>query len=79
MRALVPREDAQASLQTLRLSAASRLSHLLRTVPPVITRQAAADYDALAEWSLASIIAGDGAVTEGLPTPEKGSPRSHRG
>ena len=44
VRALVPMEDAQASFQILRLSATSRLSHLLRTVPPSITCQAAANY-----------------------------------
>ena len=49
----------------------SRLSHLLRTVPPSITCQAAANYDALVEWALASIIAGDGAAAAGLPTPEE--------
>ena len=70
-RALVPMEDAQASFQILRLSATSRLSHLLRTVPPSITCQAAANYDALVEWVLASIIAGDGAAAAGLPTPEE--------
>ena len=64
-------EDAQASFQILRLSATSRLSHLLRTVPPSITCQAAANYDALVEWALASIIAGDGAAAAGLPTPEE--------
>ena len=32
VRALVPMEDVQASFQILRLSATSRLSHLLRTV-----------------------------------------------
>ena len=65
-------KDAQTSFQILRLSAASRLLHLLRTVPPSITRQAAADYDALVEWgALASIIACDGAAAAGLPTPEK--------
>ena len=37
VRALVPMEDAQRSFQILRLSATSRLSHLLRTVPPSIT------------------------------------------
>ena len=37
VRALVSIEDAQASFQILRLSATSRLSHLLRTVPPSIT------------------------------------------
>ena len=68
VRALVPMEDAQASFQILRLSATSRLSHLLRTVPLSITCQAAANYDALVEWALASIIAGDAAAA-GLPTP----------
>ena len=71
MRALVPMEDAQASFQVLRLSATSRLSHLLRLVPPSITCQAAANYDAVVEWALASIITGDGAAASGLPTPEK--------
>ena len=71
VRALVPMEDAQASFQILRLSATSRLSHLLRTVPPSITCQAAANYDALVEWALASMIAGDGAAAAGLPTPEE--------
>ena len=76
VRALVPMEDAQASFQILRLSATSRLSHLLRTVPPSITCQAAANYDALVEWALASIITGDGAAAAGLPT-RGSSPRSH--
>ena len=71
MRALVPMEDAQASLKILCLSATSRLSHLLRTVPPSITGQVAANYDALVEWALASIIAGDGAAAAGLTTPEE--------
>ena len=71
VRALVPMEDAQASFQIFRLSATSRLSHLLQTVPPSITCQAAANYDALVEWALASIIAGDGAAAAGLPTPVK--------
>ena len=69
MRALVPMEDAQASFQILRLSATSRLSHLLRIVPPSMTCQAAVNYDALVEWALASIIAGGGAAAAGLPTP----------
>ena len=64
-------EDAQASFHILGLSAASRLSHLLRTVPTSITYQAAANYDALVEWALASITAGDGAAATGLPTPEE--------
>ena len=70
-RALVPMEDAQAIFQILRLSATCRLSHLLQTVPPSITCQTAANYDALVEWSLASIIAGDGAVVAGLPAPKE--------
>ena len=71
VRALVPMEDTQASFQILRLSVTSRLSHLLRTVPPSITCQAAGDYDALVDWALASIIAGDGAAAAGLSTPEE--------
>ena len=71
VKALVPMEDAQASFQILRLSATSRLSLLLRTAPPSITCQAAANYDALVEWALASIIAGDGAAAAGLPAPEE--------
>ena len=71
MRALVPVEDAQASFQILRISATSRLSRFLRTVPPSITCQASANYDALVEWALASIVAGDGAAAAGLPTPEE--------
>ena len=71
VRALVLMEDTQASFQILRPSATSRLSHLLRTVPHSITCQAAANYDALVEWTLASIIAGDGAATAGLRTPEE--------
>ena len=64
-------EDAQASFQILRLSATSRLSHLLRTVPLSTTCQAAANYDTLVEWALTSIIAGGGAAETGLPTPKK--------
>ena len=71
VKALFPMEDAQASIHILRLSAASRLSHILRTGPLSITYEAAADYDALVEWALASIIAGDGASVAGLPTPEE--------
>ena len=74
MRALVPMEDAQASFQILRLCATSHLSHMLRTVPSSITCEAAANYDALVEWALASIIAGDGAAAAGLPTPEEVTP-----
>ena len=65
VRALVPMDDAQASSQILRLSTVSRLSHLLRTVPPSITLEASRHFDALIEWALASIIAGDGAAAGG--------------
>ena len=71
VRALVPTGDAQASFPILRISAPSRLSHLLRTVPPSITCQAVANHDALVEWALASIIAGDRAAAAGLQTPEE--------
>ena len=71
VRALVPIEDAQVSFQILRLSATSRLSHLLRTVPPSIKCQAASNYDALVEWPLASIKAGDGAAAAGPTTLEE--------
>ena len=71
VRALVPMEDAQASFEILHLSANPRHSHLLRTVPPSITCQAAANYHALVEWVLASIIAGDGTAAAGLSTSEE--------
>ena len=72
VRALVPMEDAQASFQILRLLATSRLSHhLLRTVPPSLTCQSAANYNALVEWALASIVTGDGSAAAGLLTPEE--------
>ena len=71
VRALVPMDDAQADFQILRLSAVSRLPHLLRTVPPSITQEASRHFDALIERALASIIAGDGATAVGLATPEE--------
>ena len=71
VRALVPMEDAQVNFPIWRLSATSRLSHLPRTVPPSITCQAATNYDALVEWALASILAGDGAAAARLLASEK--------
>ena len=71
VRALVPIEDAQASFHILRQSAACCLSHLLRTIPPSMTCQAAANYDALVEWALASTIGADGAPVAGLSTREE--------
>ena len=70
LRALVPMEDAQGSFQILRLSSASHLSHLLRTVPPSTTYQAAADYDNWVKQPLASNMAGDEAASTALPTLE---------
>ena len=55
VRALV-RMDAQASFKILRLSAVSRLSHLLRTVPTSITQEASRHFDAVIEWALASMV-----------------------
>ena len=66
-----PNRDTKASFQILRLSAASRLSHTLRTVPISITRQAATDYDALVKGALASIIADDEGAAAGPPTPRE--------
>ena len=71
VREFFPMEDAQAISHILRLSAASYLSHRLRTVPPSTTHQAAPDYDALVEWALASIIAGDRAAAAELSTLEE--------
>ena len=78
VRALVLTEDAQVSFQILRLSAASRLSHLLSTVPPSITYQTATDYDALVEWALVSTIASYGACAADLPFLEEDAHRYHR-
>ena len=71
VKALVPMDGSQAGFQILRLSAVSRLSHLFRPVPPSITQEASRHFNALIEWALASIIAGDGAAASGLPTPEE--------
>ena len=38
---------------------------------PSITCQAAANIDALVEWALTSVIAGDGAAAAGLLTPKE--------
>ena len=68
---LEPMKDAKGSFQTRHLSATSRLSRLLRKVPPFITPQAAAGYDALVEEGLAFVVVGEGAAATALPTPEK--------
>lgn len=69
--AIVPMDDTQASLQILRLSAVSHMLDLLHTVPSSITHEASRGYVSLAELLSASIIARDGAVTTGLPTPKE--------
>lgn len=51
VRVLAPVDDAQMSVQILRLSAASRLPYLLRTVPPSITQEVFRHFHALIEWS----------------------------
>ena len=64
-------EVAYGNFQNLRLFAIYSRSHLLRIVPPSIIHQAAAGYDALAEWVLSSIIAGVGVTVVGLLIPRK--------
>ena len=49
VRALVSRWDAQASFHVVRLSVVSRVSHLLCMVPPSITHQAVAGYEAFVQ------------------------------
>ena len=71
LRALVPMEDAQASFQIMRLSAVTRMTFLLRALPPSVTRDAAKEYDAMLEWALASVIAGEGAIAAGLAGPDE--------
>lgn len=44
---LVPRQDAQASFQILRLSAASRKSFPLRNLPADVTQQIAGENDSM--------------------------------
>lgn len=56
-------EDLQVSLQIMRLLAITQLSFLLRALPPVLTKAAAAEYDSIVEWALATIVSGQG------PTP----------
>ena len=58
LRELTTLEDAQASFQILRLSAATRLHSLLRALPPTLTEAAALEFDSLLEWALRAIIAG---------------------
>ncbi|CAN0375941.1 unnamed protein product, partial [Laminaria digitata] len=61
-------EDAQASLQILRFSAATRLNFLLRALPPDLTAPAASAFDKLLEQTLLAIINGPGPPEE-HPTP----------
>ncbi|CAN0562012.1 unnamed protein product, partial [Laminaria digitata] len=58
LRELTTLEDAQASFQILRLSAATRLHSLLRAIPPTLTEMAALEFDSLLEWALQAIIRG---------------------
>ena len=53
---LASMKDDQAGFQILRQSAATRLHFLLRTLPPQVVKEAAAEFDQLMEWTLASII-----------------------
>lgn len=55
LRALAPVEDAPASFQILRLTAAAKTA--FRTIRPDMTTRAAEESDKHYEWALASIIA----------------------
>ena len=63
MRTLVLMGGSQARFRILRLLAVSCLPHILRTEAHFIPHQAVAGYDALVEWTLAYIVAGDEAAT----------------
>ena len=58
LRSLAQMEDSQASFQILRLSAATRMNFLLRTLPPDVVQESAREFDALVEETLAAIVAG---------------------
>lgn len=66
VRSLLPLKDGQASLQILGLSAASRLSFLVKILPRELGRQTAEEYDTRIKCRLASIIAGERAAEMGL-------------
>lgn len=51
--ALIPIEDAQSSFPVMRLSAVTRMTLPLRTLPPSIRHNAASKYNALQEYALA--------------------------
>lgn len=52
-------------------SAITRITFLLCTLPPSVTRNATEEYDALMDWALASVIAGEGAGAAGLGSPDE--------
>lgn len=47
------------------------MSLLLRPLPPKVTRQTAEEHDALIEWGLVSIIAGERAEELSFPSPDE--------
>lgn len=67
-------EDAQARFQIMSLPAVTCAVVLLRTLPLSAMRDTAAEYDALLEWALASVTAGEGAGAAGLASPDEARP-----
>lgn len=57
--------NAEARFQIIRLSAASRLSLVLRTPHPDVIRKTAEEYDTLIEWARESILGGERAGETG--------------
>lgn len=57
---LVRIEHIQASRRIMRLTASTRVTSVLRTLPSSITARTAETFDALVQCALASIIAGNG-------------------
>ena len=84
LRSLAQMEDSQASFQILRLSAATRMNFLLRTLPPDVVQESVREFDALAEEKLAAIVAGPDAhkrtpLARSTPPTAARSPLERRG
>lgn len=59
-------QGAQAAFEKIRFSAVTHLTFLLRILPLNVTHGAAEEYDALLQWVLASVVAGEGVGAAGL-------------
>lgn len=64
-------ENAQAAFQITLLSAVSRTTFLLLTLHPSIMREAAEEYGTLLDWTLTSVIMGEGVGAVGLTSPDE--------